>query len=64
VICTTAKEAERMIKKDGWRFFDSDGSHYHYKHPIKTGKVTIPHHSGKELKTKTLKSIKEQAGLK
>jgi hypothetical protein len=39
------------------------GSHNHYKHPTKTGKVTIPKHGG-DLDQKTVKSILEQAGLK
>jgi predicted RNA binding protein YcfA (HicA-like mRNA interferase family) len=53
-----------MVEADGWRFFDSDGSHYHYKHPIKKGKVTIPFHSGRDLRKETMHSIMKQAGLK
>jgi predicted RNA binding protein YcfA (HicA-like mRNA interferase family) len=52
-----------MVEADGWRFFDSDGSHYHYKHPIKKGKVTIPFHYG-DIPKGTLNSIMKQAGIK
>jgi predicted RNA binding protein YcfA (HicA-like mRNA interferase family) len=55
-------EAERMILKDGWIFKKAVGSHRQYKHPTKSGKVTIPFHSG-DLDPKTVKSIMKQAGL-
>lgn len=57
------KDMERILKKDGWRLKKQDGSHKHYIHPIKPGKVTIPFHS-KELKPKTEETIYKQAGLK
>jgi predicted RNA binding protein YcfA (HicA-like mRNA interferase family) len=56
------REIEEMILKDGWKYVYSTGSHYYYKHPSKPGKVTIPYH-GKDLNTKTVKSIFKQAGL-
>ena len=60
----TAKEAEKIIKKDGWYLVSTEGSHHHYKHNAKAGKVTIPFHKKpKDLPTKTLKSIFKQAGL-
>ena len=48
--------------EDGWVFKSQEGSHRHYVHPTKTGKVTIPFHS-KELNKITEKSIRKQAGL-
>jgi predicted RNA binding protein YcfA (HicA-like mRNA interferase family) len=59
----TFQEIERIIKKDGWRFSSSNGSHYHYKHPVKPGKVTIPHHQG-DVPKRVMNSILKQAGLK
>ena len=54
----TAKEAEKIIKKDGWYLVSIEGSHHQYKHPEKSGKVTIPFHKKpKDLSTRTLKSI-------
>lgn len=38
------KELERIILEDGWVFKMQTGSHRHYTHPTKPGKVTIPFH--------------------
>ena len=35
------KEADRMLKDDGWYVSDISGSHYQYKHPTKPGKVSV-----------------------
>ena len=60
----TFEEIERIIKADGWQLYDINGSHYHYKHPVKSGKVTIPRHSNpKDLNPKTVKSIFKQAQI-
>jgi len=58
-----AREMEKIIKQDGWYEVKQVGSHRHFKHPTKPGKVTIPIHSG-DLDIGTVKSIMEQAGLK
>jgi predicted RNA binding protein YcfA (HicA-like mRNA interferase family) len=57
------QEIEQIIKKDGWRLKTVNGSHYHYVHVSKPGKVTIPYH-GKELHKTTVESILKQAGLR
>lgn len=57
------REMERIIFDDGWKFESQEGSHRHYTHPKKPGKVTIPFHS-KELTKATENSILKQAGLK
>lgn len=28
---------------DGWMLIRVTGSHHHFRHPIKTGLVTVPH---------------------
>lgn len=56
------REMEREILDDGWVFKSQEGSHRHYVHPTKPGKVTIPFHS-KELSKIVEKSIRKQAGL-
>jgi predicted RNA binding protein YcfA (HicA-like mRNA interferase family) len=56
-------EIERIIMSDGWRYKNSKGSHNHYIHPTKPGKVTILMHSG-DLDKTTIKMIMKQAGLK
>jgi predicted RNA binding protein YcfA (HicA-like mRNA interferase family) len=59
-----AREIIRMIEADGWRFLVQRGSHRHYVHPIKPGKVTVPMHAGKDLQPGTVHSILKQAGLR
>lgn len=57
------REMEKEILADGWVYKSQEGSHRHYTHPTKPGKVTIPFHSG-DLSPKTENSIRKQAGLK
>lgn len=59
-----AIEMEKIILADGWEFKSQSGSHKHYIHPTKPGKVTIPFHGGKDISRKTELSILKQAGLK
>lgn len=59
----TPKEMEKIILSDGWIFYTQNGSHRQYKHPSKSGKVTIPFHS-KDLSKAVENSILKQAGLK
>lgn len=59
----TAKELIKMIEADGWYCVKKAGSHFHFKHPTKTGKVTIPNHNT-VMKPATANSILKQAGLK
>ena len=56
------REIERILLDDGWVFKDARGSHYHYIHPVKSGKVTIPNHTG-DLDKRTLREILRQAGV-
>ncbi|MCD8322379.1 MAG: type II toxin-antitoxin system HicA family toxin [Oscillospiraceae bacterium] len=59
----TALQVEKIIVADGWYYVSTKGSHKHFKHPTKPGKVTIPQHKG-DLDIKTVNSILRQAGLK
>ncbi len=59
----TSKDMERIILANGWVLKRQVGSHRHYVHPEKKGKVTIPFHS-KDLARGTELSIFKQAGLK
>lgn len=54
----------RMLEADGWYLVATRGSHRQYKHPAKTGRVTIAGHAGHDLAPGTLNSILKQAGLK
>ena len=55
-------ELIKILQNDGWYFYKATGSHHHFKHPFKKGKVTIPH-PRKDLPYKTSKSIFVQAGI-
>ena len=59
----TFRELEKLLKKDGWKLKSVKGSHYHYIHPTKPGKVSVPKHKG-DLKIGTVDNILKQAGLK
>ena len=59
----TFRELEKLIKKDGWYLVNVEGSHHHYRHPSKKGKIQIPRHGG-DLKKGLLNAILKQAGLK
>jgi predicted RNA binding protein YcfA (HicA-like mRNA interferase family) len=58
------RDAIKLVEADGWLKVSQEGSHRQYKHPLKSGKVTIAGHPSAELAPKTRKSILEQAGLK
>ena len=58
-----ADELEAILLADGWILKTQKGSHRHYIHAIKPGKVTIPFHKG-DLDKGTVNSILKQAGLK
>ena len=53
----------RALKIDGWFEVAQKGSHKHFKHSFKPGRVTVPH-PRKELPLGTLRSIEKQAQLK
>jgi predicted RNA binding protein YcfA (HicA-like mRNA interferase family) len=59
----TFREIEKLVKNDGWFLDGVNGSHYHYKHGKKAGKVTIPNHPG-DIPKRVINSILNQAGLK
>jgi len=54
----------KLIEADGWYKVDTGGSHRQYKHPMKSGRVTIAGHSNDDLAPGTLNSILKQAKLK
>ena len=58
------RDAIRWIEADGWYLVAMRGSHRQYKHPTKTGRVTIAGKPSDDLAPGTLNSIVKQAGLK
>jgi predicted RNA binding protein YcfA (HicA-like mRNA interferase family) len=57
------REVIRIIEADGWYLIQSKGGHRQYKHPLKSGRVTVPGQMNADLDKKTEKSILRQAGL-
>jgi len=55
-------EVIKILVEDGWFIFNIRGSHHQFKHPIKTGKITVPHPKA-DLPLGTVKSILKFAGL-
>jgi len=53
----------KQLKADGWYEVGTVGSHHHFKHPTKQGKITVPDHGGKDLHPDVVKSIRNQAGI-
>ena len=56
------REIEKLLLEDGWVFKNAKGSHYQYVHPVKSGKVTVPHHPG-DIAPIIVNAILKQAGL-
>ena len=57
------REIIRRIERDGWCRIRAKGGHRQFKHPIKSGRVTVSGQMSDELDKKTEKSILKQAGL-
>ena len=53
----SSKDVIRALEADGW-YRGQTGSHVHFKHRTKPGKVTVPH-PVKDLPIGTLKSIEK-----
>jgi len=59
----TSKQLIELIRRDGWIDAGQEGSHRHFRHLVKAGKVTIPVHD-KDIRKGTANNILKQAGLK
>jgi predicted RNA binding protein YcfA (HicA-like mRNA interferase family) len=59
----TFREIDRILRIDGWTFKTAKGSHHHYIHHTKPGKVTVPYRLG-DIAMPTAKAILKQAGIK
>jgi predicted RNA binding protein YcfA (HicA-like mRNA interferase family) len=58
-----SREVIKRLRGDGWFEVNQVGSHKQFKHPTKTGRVTVPH-LRRDIPMGTLKSIEKQAGIK
>lgn len=59
----TSKELIRLVTAAGWVKARQTGSHVQFRHPERSGLVTIPHPKP-DLPPGTVHSILKQAGLK
>ncbi len=55
-------EAIRRLVAEGWVHVRTTGSHRHYRHPDRSGTVTIPGKPSDTLAEGTWNSIQKQAG--
>ncbi len=58
------KEVIALIEQDGWQLARTRGSHRQFKHPAKTGLVTVAGKPSDDIAPGTQSSILKQAGLK
>jgi predicted RNA binding protein YcfA (HicA-like mRNA interferase family) len=58
------REVIRLIEADGWYLAATKGSHRQFKHPSKSGRVTIASKPSDDLAPGTLNSVLKQARLK
>lgn len=63
-ILMKVRDVIRLIEEDGWALVAIKGSHRQFRHPFKSGRVTIAGHLGDDLARGTLNSVLKQAGLK
>ena len=60
----SVREIIKLLNDDGWVMVAQKGSHRQFKHPVKTGRVTVAGSPKDDLAPGTLNSILRQAGLK
>ncbi len=60
----TVREVLRLLERDGWFLVRNTGSHRQFRHPSKSGVVTVAGKPSLDLPPGTLNSILKQAGLK
>ena len=56
-----SRDVIKRLEAEGWVLNHVKGSHYQFTHPVKPGRVTVPHPK-KDLPIGTLRSIYRQVG--
>jgi predicted RNA binding protein YcfA (HicA-like mRNA interferase family) len=56
-----SKDAIKRLAAEGWILSHAKGSHFQFTHPLKPGRVTVPHPK-KDLPTGTLRNSYRQLG--
>ncbi|MBK9425194.1 MAG: type II toxin-antitoxin system HicA family toxin [Bacteroidetes bacterium] len=57
-------ELFRLLMRNGWVEVRKKGSHVTLQHPDKKEFITVPYHSGKEVKLGLLNAILKKAAIK
>jgi predicted RNA binding protein YcfA (HicA-like mRNA interferase family) len=58
------REIIRLLEREGWVLVATKGSHRQYKHPTKSGRVTVAGKLSDDIAPGTLNSILKQGRLK
>lgn len=58
------REIIKLLERDGWMLERTKGSHRQYKHPTKSGVVTVAGNPSQDVPKGTANNILKQAGLK
>jgi len=58
-----SRDIIKALEADGWVEVAQAGSHKQCRHPVKKGRVTVPHPK-RDLPIGTLRSVEKQAGIK
>jgi predicted RNA binding protein YcfA (HicA-like mRNA interferase family) len=58
------REVLKLLQADGWYRVPARGGHRQFKHPTKSGRVTVSGKPSDDLPPGTLDSILKQAGLR
>lgn len=59
---TNSRKLIKLLEADGWYLVGIEGSHHHFKHPQRLGKIQVPH-PRKDLAFGTARGIMKDAGL-
>jgi predicted RNA binding protein YcfA (HicA-like mRNA interferase family) len=59
---TNSRKLIQLLEADGWYEVGVEGSHHHFKHPSKPGKLQVPH-PRKDLAFGTARAIMRDARL-
>ena len=57
------RDVIKLVEEDGWYLVNIEGDHRQFKHPKKSGRVTIAGHPSKEMPPGTFLSVLKQARL-
>lgn len=59
----SSREIIKKLRQAGWVLDTVNGSHHHFRHPARAGKVTVTH-PAKDTPIGTIRSIEKQSGVK